>query len=60
MHIAIGSRSDPPLPLARLRTRGKLLEMRAADLRFSADETARFLNEVMRLDLSQEVAHALE
>ena len=60
MHIAIGSRSDPPLPLARLRARGKLLEMRAADLRFSADETARFLNEVMRLDLSPEVVNALE
>jgi len=60
MHIAIGSRSDPPLHLARLRARGKLLEMRASDLRFSADETVRFLNEVMRLDLSTEVAHALE
>ncbi len=60
MHIAIGSRSDPPLPLARLRARGKLLEIRAADLRFSADETARFLNGVMRLDLSPEVANTLE
>jgi LuxR family maltose regulon positive regulatory protein len=60
MHIAIGSRSDPPLPLARLRARGKLLEMRAADLRFSPDETARFLNEVMRLDLSPEVVNTLE
>ncbi len=60
MHVAIGSRSDPPLPLARLWARGKLLEMRAADLRFSADETARFLNEVMQLDLSPEVANTLE
>ena len=40
MHIVIGSRSDPPLPLARLRARGQLLELRAADLRFTADETA--------------------
>ena len=60
MHIAIGSRSDPPLPLARLRARGQLLEMRAADLRFSADEAVRFLNEVMRLDLSTEMIYALE
>ena len=60
MHIAIGSRSDPPLPLARLRAQGKLLEMRADNLRFSPDETARFLNEVMRLDLSPEVVNTLE
>jgi len=59
MHIAIGSRSDPPLPLARLRAQGKLLEMRADNLRFSPDETARFLNEVMRLDLTPEVVNTL-
>ena len=59
LHIAIGSRSAPPLPLARLRAQGKLLEMRADNLRFSPDETARFLNEVMRLDLSPEVVNTL-
>jgi LuxR family transcriptional regulator, maltose regulon positive regulatory protein len=60
MRIAIGSRSDPPLPLARLRVRGKLLEMRTAGLRFTPDETARFLNELMQLDLSPELVTALE
>ncbi len=60
MHIVIGGRSDPPLPLARLRARGQLLELRAADLRFTVDETALFLNEVMRLDLSLELVDALE
>ncbi|CAG0926356.1 serine/threonine-protein kinase PknK [Thermoflexales bacterium] len=60
MHIVIGSRSDPPLPLARLRARGQLLELRAADLRFTADETALFLNEVMRLELAPELVNVLE
>lgn len=58
--IAIGSRSNPPLPLARLRARGKLLEIRTAHLRFAAGETAQFLNEVMRLDLSPEGVATLE
>lgn len=52
LRIAMGSRSDPPLPLARLRAQGQLLEMRASSLRFTRDETAQFLNEVMRLELS--------
>jgi LuxR family maltose regulon positive regulatory protein len=60
LHIAIGSRSDPPLPLARLRARGRLLEVRAADLRFTTDETARFLNDIMKLDLPTEAVSALE
>ena len=60
LRIAIGSRSDPPLLLARLRARGRLLEIRANDLRFTADETAQFLNEVMQLDLSPDGVTALE
>ena len=60
LHIGIGSRSDPPLPLARLRARGRLLEVRAADLRFTVDETARFLNDIMQLDLPPEAVSALE
>jgi LuxR family maltose regulon positive regulatory protein len=60
MHIVIGSRSDPPLPLARLRARGQLLELRAVDLRFTAAETALFLNEMMQLDLSPDLVEALE
>ncbi len=60
LRIAIGSRSDPPLPLARLRARGQLLEIRTAGLRFTADETAQFLNEVMQLELSPQGVAALE
>ncbi|HTP10216.1 MAG TPA: LuxR C-terminal-related transcriptional regulator [Anaerolineae bacterium] len=60
LHVVIGSRSDPPLPLARLRARGQLFELRAADLRFNLAETTAFLNEVMRLDLSVEIIDALE
>ncbi len=60
MWVAIGSRSDPPLPLARLRARGHLLEIRAADLRFTAEETGLFLNKVMNLDLSPEGIISLE
>jgi LuxR family transcriptional regulator, maltose regulon positive regulatory protein len=51
MHVIIGSRSDPPLPLARLRARVKLAEIRTADLRFTPDEAAQFLNETMSLGL---------
>lgn len=60
MRVALGSRSEPPLPVARWRARGRLLEVRAADLRFTPDETARFLNEVMRLDLPAALTAALE
>jgi LuxR family maltose regulon positive regulatory protein len=60
LHIAISSRSDPLLPVARLRARSELTELRAADLRFTADEAAAFLNEVMRLSLSHEDVAALE
>ncbi|MGH7495205.1 MAG: helix-turn-helix transcriptional regulator, partial [bacterium] len=60
MHLIIASRSDPPLPLARLRGRGELTELRAADLRFTSNEAAVFLNEVMGLDLSATDVTALE
>ena len=40
MHLVIATREDPPLPLARLRARGQLAELRAADLRFTASEAA--------------------
>ena len=53
MHLVIASRADPPLPLSRLRGRGELAEPRAADLRFTPDEAAAFLNKVMGLDLSE-------
>ncbi|MCL4562148.1 MAG: LuxR C-terminal-related transcriptional regulator [Chloroflexi bacterium] len=60
LRVAIGSRSEPPLPLARYRARGQLLEIRLANLRFTTEEAARFLNEVMQLELSPEAISALE
>jgi LuxR family maltose regulon positive regulatory protein len=60
LRVIIGSRADPPLPLARLRARGNMLEIRTADLRFTVDETTLFLNEVMALGLSADEVAALE
>ena len=60
MHLVIASRADPPLPLSRLRGRSQLTELRAADLRFTPDEVAAFLNQVMGLALSVEDLAALE
>jgi LuxR family maltose regulon positive regulatory protein len=60
MHLIIATREDTHLPLARLRARGQLTELRAADLRFSSAEAAEFLNQVMGLDLSVEDIVALE
>lgn len=54
LHLVMTTRADPPLPLARLRTRGELSEIRADDLRFTPAETALFLNERMNLQLSPE------
>lgn len=51
LHLVIATRSDPPLPLARLRARGQIVELRAADLRFSEPEAAQFLKDVMGLQL---------
>ena len=60
MHLVITTREDPLLPLARLRARGQLTELRAAELRFSSAEAAEFLNELMGLDFSAENIAALE
>jgi LuxR family maltose regulon positive regulatory protein len=60
MHLVIATREDPSLPLARLRARGQLTELRAADLRFTPGEAAEFLNQVMGLKLSAEEIAALE
>lgn len=59
-HLVLATRSDAPLPLARLRTRGQLTEVRAADLRLSRTEACDFLNEVMGLDLTTADVGALE
>jgi len=54
MHLVIATREDPQLPLARLRARGQLTELRATDLRFTPPEAAAFLNQGMGLNLSAE------
>jgi LuxR family transcriptional regulator, maltose regulon positive regulatory protein len=58
MHLVLATREDPPLPLAHLRGRDDLLELRLADLRFTQEETATYLVEIMGLSLSvDEIAH---
>ncbi|MFW6097037.1 MAG: LuxR C-terminal-related transcriptional regulator [Chloroflexota bacterium] len=59
-HLVLATREDPPLPLPRLRARGQLTELRAADLRFTEQEAATFLNEVMDLALEESEVSALE
>ncbi|MEZ4834342.1 MAG: hypothetical protein R2873_20540 [Caldilineaceae bacterium] len=60
MHLIITTREDPRLPLSRLRARGQLTEIRAADLRFTEDEAAAFLKQTMGLTLAHEEISALE
>ena len=61
MHMIIATRSDPPLPLlARLRSQDQLIELRAADLSFTADETADLFNKIKDLQLSAQDIHLLE
>jgi LuxR family maltose regulon positive regulatory protein len=59
-HVVLLTRADPPLSLARLRARDQLLELRVADLRFTADEVAFFLNRIMALDLPARTVSTLE
>jgi LuxR family maltose regulon positive regulatory protein len=58
--VAVATRADPPLPLPRLRSRGELVELRAAQLRFTPDEAREFFNQVMGLSVTDEQAAALE
>src|SRR6266508_1940299 len=60
MHLVIATREDPQVPLARLRARGQLTELRVTDLRFTRSEAAEFLNQMMGLNLSTEDIAALE
>ena len=60
LHLVIGSRADPALPLARLRARGELVEIRAAELRFTLDEAAAYLTESMGLVLTAPDVASLE
>ena len=59
-HVVITTRADPPFPLARLRAQGQLVEVRAADLRFTRDETAIYLKGAAGLDLDASQVAALE
>ncbi|MBX2999086.1 MAG: hypothetical protein KF893_11300 [Caldilineaceae bacterium] len=52
LQLILITRSDPPVPLARLRAQGSIVEIRAADLSFNAEETGIFLNEIMQLNLA--------
>jgi LuxR family transcriptional regulator, maltose regulon positive regulatory protein len=60
VHLVIATRVDPPLPLARLRARGEMVELRAADLRFAPEEAAAYLGEVMGLTLTAAEVVSLE
>jgi len=60
MYLVILTRADPTLPLARLRARDQLLELRAIDLRFDADQVNAFLNQVMQLALPADAVAALD
>jgi LuxR family transcriptional regulator, maltose regulon positive regulatory protein len=60
MHVAIATRSDPPLPLGRLRARAHLTEIRAVDLRFDATQAEAFLNHMLGLDLGRDDVVALQ
>ncbi|MGP8001769.1 MAG: hypothetical protein ACLPKI_31265, partial [Streptosporangiaceae bacterium] len=59
LRMVLASRSDPPLPLARLRAGGQLAELRAAELRFTADEAAALLREAIGTDLPGTAVAAL-
>jgi LuxR family maltose regulon positive regulatory protein len=54
LKLVLATRADPPLPLARLRSKSCLLELRLADLRFTPAEAAEFLNRTMGLTVSDE------
>jgi LuxR family maltose regulon positive regulatory protein len=60
LHLIIVTRADPPLPLSRLRGRGQLTEIRAADLRFSPEEASLFFKQTMGLSLSAGESATLE
>ncbi len=60
LHLVIAARADPALPLARLRGQGNLVEIRAAELRFTPDEAADYLNRIMGLALTADDVAALE
>lgn len=60
IHLVISTRSDPPIPIAKLRSRGQVVEIRSDELRFTPEEAATFLNRTMGLALSSEQVAALD
>jgi len=60
MHLVLLTREDPPLPLAQLRARGQMTEIRQNDLCFTTQETSNFLQNVMGLDISPDDVSALD
>ncbi|GIG21126.1 helix-turn-helix transcriptional regulator [Cellulomonas chitinilytica] len=60
VHVVLSTRADPDLPLARWRAHGELVEIRAADLRFTLDEAAEYLNTVTGLHLTARDVEVLE
>jgi LuxR family maltose regulon positive regulatory protein len=60
VHVVLSTRADPDLPLARWRARGELVEVRAADLRFTSDEAHAYLDGVAPVRLRDEQVRALE
>jgi LuxR family transcriptional regulator, maltose regulon positive regulatory protein len=60
LHLVLATRTEPPLPLARMRTRGELTELRAHDLRFTPDETSSFFRHALPFDLTAADVAALE
>ncbi|HEX9117899.1 MAG TPA: LuxR C-terminal-related transcriptional regulator [Anaerolineae bacterium] len=60
LHLVISSRADPPIPIARLRSRAQVVEVRTDELRFTPDEAAAFLGDTMGLRLSPKEVAALD
>jgi len=60
VHLVMTTREDPPLPLARMRTRRQMTEIRAHHLRFTLEEARRFFSQSMNLDLETESVNTLE
>jgi LuxR family maltose regulon positive regulatory protein len=60
LHLILACRHEPPLPLARLRARGQLIELRARDLRFQPAESAHFLRASMGVAVTDETAALLD
>jgi LuxR family maltose regulon positive regulatory protein len=60
VHVVISTRADPALPLARLRARGDLVEIRASDLRFTLEEVEAYINDLNALGLASADVAALE